>query len=117
MSIKKIGQAKLIIIVALIAVIAVAAVYLVILIKPIYEQRVFEIIKYKDRQYHLGSNNMTLQELEAKNFGQAVSTGVFYHGREIYDSSPANWQYPPTVIFLKEKDSDIFDTYSLSGGP
>lgn len=101
----------------LILIIVAAVIGLWFLIKPMYEQKIFDRISYRNREYNLGGNGpMTLGELKVNKFGDAAPTGVFYHGREIYDSAIGS-QYVPTVIFLKQKNSDLFDIYSLVGGP
>lgn len=98
-------------------IIVAAIVGLWFLIKPVYEQKIFDRISYRNREYNLGlSGPMSLNELKDNKFGDAAPTGVFYHGREIYDSAIGS-QYVPTVIFLKQKNSELFDIYSLIGGP
>lgn len=104
-------------IVVLVLIIVAAIVGLWLLIKPVYEQKIFDRISYRSRQYRLGlTPAMNAQELQVNKFGDVQPTGKFIHGREIYDSS-IGFQYVPTVIFLKQKNSELFDIYSLVGGP
>ncbi|MBM2820741.1 MAG: hypothetical protein HW405_501 [Candidatus Berkelbacteria bacterium] len=107
-------------IILLLGVIVGAGLVLWFLIKPIYNQKVFEVIRYGNGQYRLGlTPAMNLQELKQNNFGDVVSSGVFYHGREIYIKGGVEFPYGGghAVIFLKQKDADLFDIYSLMGGP
>lgn len=77
----------------------------------------YDRISYRDRAYNLGGQGtMTVQELKENNFGEVAPTGIFYHSREIYDSAIGS-QYVPTVIFLKQKNTERLDIYALVGGP
>jgi len=66
----------------------------------------YEFIQYGQGHYRLGlTPAMTHEELQQNNFGDVVSSGVFYRGREIYIRDGVEFPYGGghTVIFLKQK--------------
>lgn len=107
-------------IVAGLIILAATVLLAIFIVKPIYEKRfVFDRIKYNNREYNLSHiDPMALSDLTGDAHGDPIdATGVFYYEREIYVSLPVGWQYDPTVIFLKHKNVELFDTYELVGGP
>lgn len=106
-------------IIGLILIIIGAIIALWFLTRPFSEQNL-PTVKYQDREYRLGSSQgLTVVEVKDKYNSEIVSSGSFYKKREIFISSiqPMIYPYIPTIIFLKQKNSNLFDAYSLVGGP
>lgn len=78
----------------------------------------FERFEYQHRIYRLSlSPAMTEQELKENSLGEIVPSGVYIHGREIYIGTVQIPDAADTIIFLRRKDSALFDIYELLGGP
>lgn len=105
--------------IVLVLMIVAAIALLWFLIKPLFEQNL-QTIKYQGREYRLGSaQGLTKAQVKDQFNVEIVSSTNFYKGREIYISNIQTMIYPniPTIIFLKQKNTDLFDVYSLQGGP
>ena len=110
---------KLIIILLILVGVLIVTIIGVLVWRYYYSPTSFEIIRYRDRQYRIGfSDKMTAEQIKTEFKVDPISSGIFHRGREIYISKGDNTSsYVPTVIFLKDKNSDNFNEYALMGGP
>lgn len=97
------------IIFGLVAVIALIGLFKLKTLRDYYNGR----ISYKGRAY-LKSEPQVVDTNVKKEIDEAVPTGKYIFGNEIYDIP--NNPYHSTVIFLKTRDRS-FEVYALSGGP
>lgn len=88
----------------------------------------YETIRYGKgsykASYRLSSGSdflgLTQKQVEEKFFHPIIFSGDKYGGREIWIGDFRGTKYEnagDTIIYLKQKNADLFDVYSLQGGP